>query len=132
MQNKKQEEKKTMQNLLKNGSPALRKACRSAIALLKAAIVEDMKQGVRCSVRKSVRRRTRRGLAKTSQFFVNCMGLNESHSITDPKTGARVTCTSAACHDPNGVRRFSISKHPRRSFNKSGLCARDLRAVFCR
>lgn len=121
-----------MQNLLSNGSPALRKACRSAIALLKAAIVEDMKHGVRKSVRKSVRRRTRRGLAKTSQFFVNCMGLNEAHTLTDPKTGAHVTCTTAACHDPNGVRRFSITKHPKRSFNKSGLCARDLRAVFCR
>ena len=85
-----------MQNLLKNGSPALRKACRSAIALLNAAVAEDMKQSVRKTVRKSVRKRGRRSLGKTSQFFVNCMGLNESRSLIDPKTGACVTCTSAA------------------------------------
>lgn len=121
-----------MQNLLKNGSPALRKACRSAIALLNAAVAEDMKQSVRKTVRKSVRKRGRRSLGKTSQFFVNCMGLNESRSLIDPKTGACVTCTSAARHDPNGIRRFSITKHPRRSVNKSGLCSKDLRVIFCR
>ena len=128
-----------MKKNIRCGSPALRKAVRQAVTILRMAIIDDMRNGP--IVHKSQPRRKtatpapihkgRPSLGKTSQFFRNCMGLNEGRHIIDPVSKATVTCTRAAKNDPNHVRRFTVSNHSEKGRNGQNLTSVELRTIFC-